>query len=116
MDFILAPAHPERQRVLPNSPAAAAVPVPDAATVLIHGTWSSSADWRARLYVWCVSYRGLSAGLAALEERVPRDHPRRRIKEVATAVLERLSPEFDRMYAQVGRASVPPKRLPRRRC
>lgn len=70
----------------------------------------------ARLYVWCVSYRGLSGVLAALEERVPRDHPRQRIKEVAAAALERLSPEFDRMYARVGRASAPPERLPRRRC
>ena len=46
-----------------------------------------------------------------LEERVPQDHPRRRIKEVADAALEWLSPEFDRMYARVGRASVPPERL-----
>ena len=46
-----------------------------------------------------------------LEERVPKDHPLRRIKAVADAALERLSPEFDRMYAQVGRASVPPERL-----
>ena len=46
-----------------------------------------------------------------LEERVPRDHPLRRIKAVADAALERLSPEFDRMYARVGRASVPPERL-----
>ena len=46
-----------------------------------------------------------------LEERVPQDHPLRRIKEVADAALERLSPEFDRMYARVGRASVPPERL-----
>ena len=46
-----------------------------------------------------------------LEERVPRDHPLRRIKEVADAALARLSPEFDRMYARVGRASVPPERL-----
>ena len=46
-----------------------------------------------------------------LEERVPRDHPLRRIKEVADAALVRLSPVFDRMYARVGRASVPPERL-----
>ena len=46
-----------------------------------------------------------------LEERVPQDHPLRRIKAVADAALERLSPEFDRMYARVGRASVPPERL-----
>ena len=46
-----------------------------------------------------------------LEERVLRDHPLRRIKEVADAALARLSPEFDRMYARVGRTSGPPGRL-----
>ena len=45
------------------------------------------------------------------EERVPQDHPLRRIKAVADAALARLSPEFDHMYARVGRASVPPERL-----
>ena len=46
-----------------------------------------------------------------LEERIPRDHLLRRIKEVADAALARLSPVFDGMYAQEGRASVPPERL-----
>ena len=39
-----------------------------------------------------------------LEERVPQDHPLQRIKAVADAALERLSPTFDPMYARVGRA------------
>ena len=42
-----------------------------------------------------------------LEERVPEDHPLRTIKAVADKATERLSPEFDRMYAKVGQASVP---------
>ena len=46
-----------------------------------------------------------------LEERVPKDHPIPTIKAVADEALECLSPEFDRMYAKVGRASVPPERL-----
>ena len=46
-----------------------------------------------------------------LEERVPKDHPLRAIKTVADEALNRLSPEFDRMYSNVGRASVPPERL-----
>ena len=46
-----------------------------------------------------------------LEERVPKDHPLRTIKTVADEALNRLSPEFDRMYSRVGRASVPPERL-----
>ena len=45
-----------------------------------------------------------------LEERVPKDHPLRTIKTVADEALKRLSPEFDRMYSRVGRASVPPER------
>ena len=47
--------------------------------------------------------RGMLA-LVDLEERVPRDHLLRRIKEGADAALERLSSEFDHMYAYVGRA------------
>ncbi len=46
-----------------------------------------------------------------LEERVSKDHPIRTIKAVADEALGRLSPEFDRMCAKVGRASVPPERL-----
>ena len=46
-----------------------------------------------------------------LEERVPADHPLRAIKALADEALSRLSPEFDRMYADVGRPSIPPERL-----
>ena len=46
-----------------------------------------------------------------LSVRVPKDQPLRTIKAVADEALKRLSPEFDRMYSKVGRASVPPERL-----
>jgi len=46
-----------------------------------------------------------------VEARVPLDHPLRTIKALADEALERLSPEFDRMYAAVGRPSIPPERL-----
>ena len=46
-----------------------------------------------------------------LEGRVPADHPLRTIKVLADEALARLSPEFDRMYADVGRPSIPPERL-----
>ena len=49
--------------------------------------------------------------LVDLEERVPKDHPLSTIKAVADEALGRLSGEFDRMYSEVGRASVPPERL-----
>ena len=42
-----------------------------------------------------------------MEGRVPKDHPLRIIKAVAYEALKRLSPELDRMYSRVGRASVP---------
>ena len=46
-----------------------------------------------------------------LEERVPADHPLRTIKVLADEALARLSPEFDRMYADVGRPSIPPETM-----
>src|ERR1039458_6507410 len=45
------------------------------------------------------------------EERVPRDHPLRSIREVMNGVLEELSPLFESLYSQVGRPSVPPEQL-----
>jgi len=46
-----------------------------------------------------------------LESRVPPDHPLRTIKVLADRALEELSPEFDGMYAEDGRPSIPPERL-----
>src|SRR5215471_6193492 len=45
------------------------------------------------------------------EQRVPKDHPVRRIKQLAEAALKHLSPVFDQMYSEVGRPSIPPERL-----
>src|SRR5512138_355587 len=49
--------------------------------------------------------------LVAPEQRVPKSHPLRRIKELADAALGALSSTFDAMYAEGGRPSVPPERL-----
>ena len=46
-----------------------------------------------------------------LDVRVPHDYPLRLIKRVADDVLERMSDHFDRMYSNIGRASVPSARL-----
>ena len=46
-----------------------------------------------------------------LETRVPSDHPLRVIKRLADQALKALSPDLDRMYANVGRPSIPPERL-----
>jgi transposase len=45
------------------------------------------------------------------EQRVPSDHPLRAIRALVDAVLREMSPDFDRLYARVGRPSVPPERL-----
>jgi transposase len=50
------------------------------------------------------------------EERVRRDHPLRTIRALVDEVLRQLSPQFDAMYARVGRPSIPPEQLLRARC
>ena len=45
------------------------------------------------------------------ESRVPEAHPLRAIKRDADAVLATLSREFDELYAEDGRPSIPPERL-----
>ena len=45
------------------------------------------------------------------EQRVPTDHPMRPIRRIVDAVLGRLSPQFDAMYTDFGRPSIPPEQL-----
>jgi transposase len=47
----------------------------------------------------------------SVEERIPADHPLRRIKPQADAVLASMSASFEAMYAEGGRPSVAPERL-----
>ena len=42
---------------------------------------------------------------------VPADHPLRAIKARVDAVLKKLSPFFDELYAEDGRVSIPPEQL-----
>jgi transposase len=44
-----------------------------------------------------------------LNQCVPADHPLRAIKSQVDAVLKKLSPLFDELYAEDGRASIPPE-------
>jgi transposase len=46
-----------------------------------------------------------------LSQRIPLDHPLRAIKPRVETVLKRLSPEFDALYAEGGRPSIPPEQL-----
>jgi len=45
------------------------------------------------------------------EQRVPRDHPLRPMRQMVDEVLKGLSPRFDRMYAEMGRPSIAPEKL-----
>ena len=45
------------------------------------------------------------------EQRVPADHPLRPIRDMVDTVLRELSPEFGRLYAKIGRPSIPPEKL-----
>src|SRR5919107_2099223 len=42
---------------------------------------------------------------------VPQDHPLRAIRPLVNAALARLSPDFERLYAPTGRASIAPEKL-----
>jgi len=47
----------------------------------------------------------------APEDRVPADHRLRAIRKLVDEVLRAMSREFDPLYAETGRASIPPERL-----
>lgn len=53
--------------------------------------------------------------VGSVEERIAAQHPIRRIKVLADRALAKLGPDFDAMYAETGRPSVPPERLLRAR-
>ena len=45
------------------------------------------------------------------EQRVRKDHPLRPIRAMVDQILKQLSKKFDKMYARVGRPSIPPEQL-----
>ena len=45
------------------------------------------------------------------EQRVRGDHPLRPIRTMVDEILKQLSPQFNKMYAKVGRPSIPPEQL-----
>jgi len=47
----------------------------------------------------------------SLEDRVPPDHPLRRIRRLVDTALVEMSPLFDELYAEAGRPSIPPEYL-----
>jgi transposase len=45
------------------------------------------------------------------EARVPKEHPLRAIRAIVDAALRALSPAFEKLYAPIGRPSIPPEKL-----
>ena len=45
------------------------------------------------------------------ESRVPKDHPLRPIRTMVDAALRELDQDFDALYADTGRDSIPPEKL-----
>ena len=45
------------------------------------------------------------------DQRVRKDHPLRPIRTMVDEILKQLSPQFSKMYAKVGRPSIPPEQL-----
>ena len=45
------------------------------------------------------------------EQRVPVDHPLRKIRALVDGVLKEMSPQFGKLYSEVGRPSIAPERL-----
>ncbi|SNX74645.1 transposase-like protein DUF772 [Cereibacter ovatus] len=46
-----------------------------------------------------------------LEARIPARHPLRKIRQVVNEALASLDPEFESLYTDFGRPSIPPERL-----
>ena len=53
---------------------------------------------------------GMFSYLSA-EQRVPPDHPLRKIRSLVDEVLQEMSPQFGKLYSDVGRPSIAPERL-----
>src|SRR6266481_6206864 len=45
------------------------------------------------------------------EKRVPADHPLRPIRKMVDEILKEMSPQFQKLYSDVGRPSIAPERL-----
>ncbi|POZ61052.1 IS5/IS1182 family transposase, partial [Chromobacterium alticapitis] len=46
-----------------------------------------------------------------LEDRIPANHPLRKIRQMVDLVLGSMNDVFDGLYSRVGRPSIPPEHL-----
>jgi transposase len=45
------------------------------------------------------------------EDRIPEDHPLRALRKMVDPILDKLSNQFEKLYADRGRPSIPPEQL-----
>ena len=55
--------------------------------------------------------QGAMFSYRTLEERIPRVHPLRKLRALVDGILVTLHAEFEALYADCGRPSIPPERL-----
>jgi transposase len=55
--------------------------------------------------------QGVLFSYVSPESRVPQEHPLRALRKLTDAILREMSRDFDAMYSDVGRPSIPPERL-----
>lgn len=56
-------------------------------------------------------FQGAMFSFISLEERVPQEHPLRKLRAMVDALLATMNREFEAVYARSGRPSVPPEML-----
>src|SRR2546421_3324525 len=65
---------------------------------------------RSTLFPYTTLFRSMFSYVSP-EQRVPKEHPLRAIRQLVDEILGEMSREFDKLYAKVGRPSIPPERL-----
>lgn len=55
--------------------------------------------------------QGVMFATVVLEDRIPADHPLRAIRRLVDPILRDVSPQFEALYSQTGRPSIPPEQL-----
>jgi transposase len=73
---------------------------------LISGTYFSSRTMRGQEDPQASMFSYVS-----LEDRVPQDHPLRRLRRLVDMILGNMSGLFDEVYSHTGRPSIPPEHL-----
>ena len=57
------------------------------------------------------NFQGAMFSYISLEERVPKQHPLRKLRSMVDALLATICTDFEAVYSKVGRPSVPPEML-----